>query len=257
MSAKVLLIENNRLLAHELLTGFRVEGFHVATSGRREDAQTVIAEERPDLVVIDCQAPVFSRLELCRQIRRSQSTQDIAIIMLSPLGEEADVIRGLGAGADHYMVKPCSVREVVARARSILGRTNPARVANVLTAAGVLLNRGQRRVYRDGCDVEIGPTEFRLLEFMMENQDRVLTRSQILDGVWGRDAEVNERTVDVHIGRLRKVLGPREHGRLVRTVRSMGYAFETSLRPASSRKRESAAELVLTKPIELVNCLGA
>lgn len=246
MSAKVLLMVNDQLFAQQLRAGLGAEGFRIDVSRYNDAAQTVIVENPPDLIVLDCLPSVFSGLELCRRIRRNPATRHTAIIMLATQGGEGDIVRGFAAGADHYVVKPCSVAELVARARAILGRTSPARIADVIMVADIQLDREQRRVIRDGGTVELGAKEFRLLEFLMENPERVLTRSQILDGVWGHDADVNERTVDVHIGRLRKALDRRggcwsgRSSRLIRTVRSVGYALDGRLSHCETNRREAS-----------------
>ena len=170
--------------------------------------------------------PGLSGIELCRRIRQRAETQRLPVIMLTARGEESERVRGLATGADDYVVKPFSVPELVARVRALLRRASPERVASLLEAGDLMLDRETRRVRRSGRELHLGPTEFRMLEFLMERSGRVFTRSQLLDGVWGMDTEIDERTVDVHVGRLRKALNrPRERDP-IRTVRGAGYSFD-------------------------------
>jgi two-component system phosphate regulon response regulator PhoB len=201
------------------------EGFHVAHAETGEDAIILLDEERPDLVVLDWMLPGVSGIELCRRLRAKAASPNVPIIMLTARGEEADRIRGLSTGADDYVVKPFSLPELMARIKAILRRTAPGRLAEILKIGDIELDRGAHKVTRGLRQVRLGPTEFRLLEFLMESSGRVLSRAQLLDGVWGRDAFVDERTVDVHIGRLRKALIRGNERDPIRTVRSAGYVF--------------------------------
>ncbi|MCL4767581.1 MAG: phosphate regulon transcriptional regulator PhoB [Hyphomicrobiaceae bacterium] len=225
MTAKVLIVEDEAPLAELLRYNLEAAGFAVRHAGTGEEAELMMAEERPDLIVLDWMLPSVSGVELCRRLRARPVTRAIPILMLTARGEESDRIRGLSTGADDYVVKPFSLPELMARVRAILRRAAPERLADVLRAAEIELDRASHRVTRAGREVRLGPTEFRLLEFMMESPGRVLSREQLLDGVWGRDAEIDERTVDVHIGRLRKALVRGKERDPIRTVRGAGYAF--------------------------------
>jgi len=229
MSAKVLVVEDEEPLAMLLRYNLEAEGFSVTIVARGEDAEVIVAEDTPDLIVLDWMLPGISGLELCRRLRTGREGRNIPILILTARGEEFDRIRGLTTGADDYVVKPFSLPELLARIRAILRRTSPNRLQDVLEVGDILLDRDAHRVFRAGRELRVGPTEYRLLEFMMESPGRVFTRGQLLDGVWGRDVFVDERTVDVHIGRLRKALNRgREHDP-IRTVRGAGYAFGEKL----------------------------
>lgn len=225
MSAKVLIVEDEAPLAELLRYNLEAEGFEVSHAATGEEAELVVSEERPDLIVLDWMLPSFSGVELCRRIRARQETRAIPILMLTARGEESDRIRGLSTGADDYVVKPFSLPELMARVKAILRRTAPDRLADVLKSAEIELDRAAHRVTRGNREVRLGPTEFRLLEFMMQSPGRVLSREQLLDGVWGRNAYIDERTVDVHIGRLRKALVRGKERDPIRTVRGAGYVF--------------------------------
>ena len=201
------------------------EGFRVSHAGTGEEAEILVAEEKPDLVVLDWMLPGVSGIEICRRMRSRMETKSIPIVMLTARGEEGDRVRGLSTGADDYVVKPFSLPELMARVKAILRRAAPDRVADVLTVGDIELDRAAHRVTRGTRDIRVGPTEFRLLEFFMESPGRVLSRSQLLDGVWGHDAYVDERTVDVHVGRLRKALVRGKEQDPIRTVRGAGYVF--------------------------------
>ncbi len=229
MSAKVLVVEDEEPLAMLLRYNLEAEGFSVTVVSRGEDAEVAVAEDAPDLIVLDWMLPGLSGLELCRRLRTGRVGRNIPIIMLTARGEEGDRIRGLTTGADDYVVKPFSLPELLARIRAILRRTSPNRLQDTLEVGDIMLDRDARRVFRNGRELRIGPTEYRLLEFMMESPGRVFTRSQLLDGVWGRDVFVDERTVDVHIGRLRKALNRGRDHDPIRTVRGAGYAFGEKL----------------------------
>ncbi len=225
MTANVLVVEDEEALALLLRYNLEAEGFNVVVATRGDDAELSISEEQPDLIVLDWMLPGISGLELCRRIRSNRNTQNIPILMLTAKGEESDRIRGLKTGADDYVVKPFSVPELMARVTSILRRTNPERIASVLNVEDITLDRETHRVMRNGRDVRLGPTEFRLLEFFMQSPERVFNRTQLLDGVWGRDVYVDERTVDVHIGRLRKAINRGKEEDPIRTVRGAGYSM--------------------------------
>ena len=228
MSAKVLVVEDEAPLAEILRYNLESEGFRVAHAESGEEALILLDEERPDLVLLVWMLPGVSGIELCRRLRSMTKSRSIPIIMLTARGEESDRIRGLSTGADDYVTKPFSLPELMARVKAILRRTAPRRMADVLKIGDVELDRAAHKVSRGLRQVRLGPTEFRLLEFLMESSGRVLSRTQLLDGVWGRDAFVHERTVDVHIGRLRKALIRGNEHDPIRTVRSAGYVFGRS-----------------------------
>ena len=225
MSAKVLIVEDEQPLAEMLAYNLETEGFVVLQAESAEEAEMLVAEEQPDLVILDWMLPQVSGIELCRRFRSRPDTRAMPVLMLTARGEESDRIRGLSTGADDYVVKPFSLPELLARVKAILRRSAPDRVADVLQFKDIELDRAAHRVKRGQRDVRLGPTEFRLLEFLMESTGRVLSRSQLLDGVWGRNAFVDERTVDVHIGRLRKALVRGRETDPIRTVRGAGYVF--------------------------------
>lgn len=225
MTARLLIVEDEAALAELLRYNFEADGFAVSHAATGEEAELMISEEKPDLIVIDWMLPSFSGVELCRRIRARQETRAIPILMLTARGEESDRIRGLSTGADDYVVKPFSLPELMARVKAILRRTAPERLADVLKSGEIELDRAAHRVTRGNREVRLGPTEFKLLEFMMQSPGRVLSREQLLDGVWGRDAYIDERTVDVHIGRLRKALVRGKERDPIRTVRGSGYVF--------------------------------
>lgn len=225
MTAKVLVVEDELPLAEMLEYNLEAEGFRVVAAESGEEAELIIAEEEPDLIILDWMLPGVSGIELCRRLRSKPETRSVPILMLTARGEESDRIRGLSTGADDYVVKPFSLPELMARVKAILRRVAPDRIADILSVSGVELDRAAHRVMRGVREVRLGPTEYRLLEFLMESPGRVLSRTQLLDGVWGRDAFVDERTVDVHIGRLRKALVRGKETDPIRTVRGAGYAF--------------------------------
>ena len=226
MAAKVLIVEDEESIVTLLTYNFQAEGYDISTCKSGSEALMVVNEERPDVVILDWMLPGLAGIEICRQIRAKPNTKALPIIMLTARGEEADRIRGLATGADDYVVKPFSVSELVARVKALLRRSAPERIADVLEGNGVKLDRVAHRVTRFGREVNLGPTEYRLLEQFMENTGRVLSRAQLLDGTWGRDAEVDERTVDVHVGRLRKAVVRGTEPDPIRTVRGAGYVFD-------------------------------
>ncbi len=225
MNAKVLVVEDEEPLATLLQYNLEAEGFRVAISSRGDEAEIAVSEDPPDLIILDWMLPGLSGIELCRRLRSGKVSRSIPILMLTARGGEQDRIRGLTTGADDYVVKPFSVPELMARVKAILRRANPERLAQTLEVEDIELDREAYRVTRNGREVRLGPTEFKLLEFMMESPGRVFTRTQLLDGVWGRDVYVDERTVDVHIGRLRKAINRGKEKDPIRTVRGAGYAL--------------------------------
>jgi two-component system phosphate regulon response regulator PhoB len=225
MSARIFIVEDEEPLTLLLRYNFEAEGYAVEICGRGDEADLRLKESVPDIAVVDWMLPGLSGIELVRRLRARPDTQQLPIIMLTARGEEAERVRGLATGADDYIVKPFSVPELLARVRALLRRAKPERVSAILNAGDIELDREKKRVSRSGREISLGPTEFRLLEFLLENPGRVFSREQLLNGVWGRDVYIDERTVDVHVGRLRKALN---RGRLldpIRTVRGTGYAF--------------------------------
>jgi two-component system phosphate regulon response regulator PhoB len=221
----ILIVEDEPALVELLRYNLEAEGFGVEVATTGSAAEEALAHGRFDAILLDWMLPEVSGIELCRRMRQRPETRTVPIIMLTARGEEADRIRGLSTGADDYVLKPFSVNEVVARVRALLRRSAPDRIADVLTFADVKLDRVAHRVTRAERDIRLGPTEFKLLLHLMENRGRVLSRQQLIDGVWGRDGDVDERTVDVHIGRLRKVLVTDDETDPIRTVRGGGYVF--------------------------------
>ncbi len=227
LSAATILIVDDEAPIREMV-GFALEraGFRWLEAADATSAQVVIADQRPDLVLLDWMLPDLSGINLARRLKRDELTATLPIIMLTARGEEEDRIRGLEVGADDYVTKPFSPRELVARIKAVLRRTTPGdSVSSTLEFAGLQLDAESHRVDADGQVLELGPTEFRLLHFFMTHPERVFSRTQLLDSVWGRNVYVEERTVDVHIRRLRKALSPRGHDRLIQTVRGAGYRF--------------------------------
>ena len=222
---KILIVEDESALVELLRYNLEAAGFAVRVAMSGPAADEAFAEERFDLVLLDWMLPEISGIELCRRIRQRPETRNLPVIMLTARGEEADRIRGLSTGADDYVVKPFSINEVLARVKALLRRAAPDLVADVLTYEDITLDRAAHRVTRGSRDLRLGPTEFKLILHMLENRGRVLTRQQLIDGVWGRDGDIDERTVDVHIGRLRKALIHGDESDPIRTVRGGGYVF--------------------------------
>lgn len=225
-SAQILIVEDEEPLSLLLRYNLEADGYNVETVARGDDADTWLRERLPDLVVLDWMLPGLSGIELCRRLRARQETKSLPIIMLTARGEESERVRGLATGADDYVVKPFSVPELLARVRSLLRRSKPERMADTLTLGEIELDRIKKRVSRAGRDINLGPTEYRLLEYLMERPGRVFTREQLLDGVWGSDVYIDERTVDVHVGRLRKALNRGRDTDPIRTVRGSGYSID-------------------------------
>lgn len=223
----VLVVEDEDALATLLDYNLMKEGFRVERAADGEEALLRVAEEPPDLVVLDWMLPKVSGVEVCRQLRAGAETRRTPVLMLTARGEEADKVRGLDTGADDYVVKPFAMSELVARIRALLRRTRPELVDERLEYADLVLDRGRHRVTRAGKDVHLGPTEYRLLDFLMQRPGRVFSRERLLDAVWGANTYVEVRTVDVHVGRLRKALRQPDSPDLIRTVRSAGYALDT------------------------------
>ncbi|MFY9238453.1 MAG: phosphate regulon transcriptional regulator PhoB [Roseovarius sp.] len=222
---RVLLVEDEPAQREVLLYNLEADGFTVLSAENGEEALLLVSEGPPDLIVLDWMLPKVSGIEVCRQIKSRPETRAIPIIMLSARSEEVDRVRGLETGADDYVVKPYSVVELMARVRAQLRRTRPAALGGRLEYQGIKLDAETHRVTRDGETLKLGPTEFRLLSTFMEKPGRVWSREQLLDRVWGRDIYVDTRTVDVHIGRLRKALCQHGGEDPLRTVRGAGYAL--------------------------------
>jgi len=222
----VLVVEDEPGIAEMLKYNLEKEGFRAGVAGNGEEAMLMASEQTPHLILLDWMLPHLSGLEVCRQLRRSPKSKDIPIIMLTARGEEADRVRGLNSGADDYMVKPFSPTEMIARVRAVLRRTSPTLAEEVLRFGDIVMDLASHRVRRDGRDIHLGPTEFRLLRHFMLHPGRVFSREQLLDLVWGHDVYVELRTVDVHIRRLRKALNEGDAEDLIRTVRSAGYAID-------------------------------
>jgi two-component system phosphate regulon response regulator PhoB len=227
MKPLILVVEDEAPLVTLLRYNLEGAGFEVSDAPDGEEALISIAERKPDLILLDWMLPLVSGLEVCRQIRRKPETRDIPIIMLTARGEEEDRIRGLDNGADDYITKPFSPSELLARVRAILRRTRPALSTEVLRYDDLTMDIASHRVARGSRQIHLGPTEFRLLRYLLEHPGRVFSREQLLDAVWGHDVYVEPRTVDVHIRRLRQALNGRNEQDLIRTVRAAGYALDS------------------------------
>ncbi|AML52680.1 phosphate regulon transcriptional regulator PhoB [Falsihalocynthiibacter arcticus] len=221
----ILVVEDEPAQREVLVYNLEAEGYEVFKAVNGEEALLMVREENPDLVLLDWMLPNVSGIEICRRLKARAETRDVPVIMLSARSEEVDRVRGLENGADDYVVKPYSVAELMARVRNNLRRTRPAAVGQTLEFENVVLNSESHKVFRAGQELKLGPTEFRLLVTFMEKPGRVYSREQLLDRVWGRDIYVDTRTVDVHIGRLRKALSIKGSEDLIRTVRGAGYAL--------------------------------
>jgi two-component system, OmpR family, phosphate regulon response regulator PhoB len=225
----VLVVEDETAIATLLRYNLEREGFRVCIATDGEEALIIAAEQNPDLVLLDWMLPMLSGIEVCRRLRRLPNARATPIIMLTARGEEGDKIRGLDSGADDYVTKPFSVSELIARVKAVLRRTRPSVDGESLNFADVMLDLAAHRVRRNSRDIHLGPTEFRLLRYLMEHPGRVFSREQLLDAVWGADVYVEPRTVDVHIRRLRKALNAEGETDIVRTVRSAGYALDETV----------------------------
>lgn len=227
MSGRVLVVEDDEALSSLLKYNLEKEGYSVALAVDGDEALLQAEESPPDLVILDWMLPRQPGIEVCRRLRLRNETRNTPIVMLTARGEENDRIRGLDTGADDYISKPFSMSELLARLRAVMRRIRPALAEDKLIVGDIAMDRAAHRVKRAGQEVHLGPTEFRLLEHLMRNPGRVFSREQLLDAVWGSDVYVEARTVDVHIGRLRKALSV--HGGApdpIRTVRSAGYAMD-------------------------------
>lgn len=226
MTPYVLVVEDEDALATLLHYNLDKEGYQVAVASDGEEALTLASERAPDLVILDWMLPKVSGIEVCRRLRGRTDTRNVPIIMLTARGEESDRIRGLDTGADDYVVKPFSMVELTARVRAVMRRIRPALADDRITVGDIVIDRVAHRVKRQGKEIHLGPTEFRLLDYLMQHPGRVFSREQLLDAVWGSDVYVEARTVDVHIGRLRKALNGAAEADPIRTVRSAGYSLD-------------------------------
>ena len=227
---RILVVEDEIDVALLITYNLEAEGYLAESVARGEEAELRLAESAPDLLILDWMLPGVSGIEICRRLRAREATRTLPVIMVTARQEEAERVRGLAVGADDYVVKPFSVIELMARVRALLRRSRPERVAERLYAGDLDLDRLTRRVRRGDRDIRLGPTDFRLLEYLLEKPGRVFSRAQLLDLVWRRSAEVDERTVDVHIGRLRKRLSKGRERDPIRTVRGAGYAIDDNFR---------------------------
>ena len=226
MTPNILVVEDEDSLATLLQYNLQKEGYAVTMASDGEEALLLVGEKLPDLIVLDWMLPKLSGIEVCRRLRQRNETRNVPIIMLTARGEETDRIRGLDTGADDYVVKPFSMTELAARIRAVLRRLRPGLAEDRVRRGDIVIDRVAHRVKRGGAEVHLGPTEFRLLDHLMQNPGRVFSREQLLDAVWGSDVYVEARTVDVHIGRLRKALGGSAAEDPIRTVRSAGYSLD-------------------------------
>ena len=226
MPARIMVVEDEDALAILLRYNLEADGFEVETITRGDEAELRLRERQPDLLLLDWMLPGLSGIELCRRLRARSETARLPIIMLTARGEESEKVRGLATGADDYVTKPFSTPELMARVRATLRRARPEATAATLVVGDIELNRERHRAFRKGRELRLGPTEFRLLEHFMAAPGRVFSRAQLLDAVWGESVFIDERTVDVHIGRLRKSINIGRAADPIRTVRGAGYAFE-------------------------------
>ena len=226
MALSVLIVEDDVALSGLLEWNLKSEGYDVRVTPDGEEALLMVRESQPDLIVLDWMVESMSGIEVCRQLRRAKETARLPILMLTARGEEEDRIRGLKTGADDYVTKPFSPRELLARIEALLRRSRPALEDGVLRVADLELDPVAHRVRRGGEAVKLGPTEFRLLRHFMERPGRVHSRAQLIDAVWGMDSDIDERTVDVHVRRLRQAIDRPDEESLIRTVRAAGYSME-------------------------------
>lgn len=226
MTPNILVAEDEDSLATLLNYNLEKEGYAVAVAADGEEALMMVDEKLPDLILLDWMLPKVSGIEVCRRLRARTETRNIPIIMLTARGEETDRIRGLDTGADDYIVKPFSMSELSARIRAVLRRLRPGLAEDRVRIGDLVIDRVAHRVKRGGKEIHLGPTEFRLLDYLMQHPGRVFSREQLLDAVWGSDVYVEARTVDVHVGRLRKALNRDTEVDPIRTVRSAGYSLD-------------------------------
>ena len=229
MTSKILLVDDEAAIREMIVFSLQRYDFEISTAADTAHAMIALAEQHPDLILLDWMLPDGSGVELAQRLKRDPNYQNIPIIMLTARGAEDDKIRGLEVGADDYITKPFSPRELAARINAVLRRTSPAHDNEVISSDGLEVDLKGHRVSANNQDIELGPTEFRLLKFFMMHAERVYSRSQLLDHVWGNNVYVEERTVDVHIRRLRKALEPFGFATYVQTVRGAGYRFSNKV----------------------------
>ena len=225
IAPKIMVVEDEEPLCVLLKYNLEAEGYQVEVVTRGDEAEIRLQENLPDLLVLDWMVPAVSGIELCRRLRMRPETERLPVIMLTARGEESDRVRGLSTGADDYLVKPFSMPEFMARVRALLRRAKPEVLSSVLKIGDIVLDREAHRVHRKEKEIKLGPTEFKLLEFMMQHPGRVFSRGQLLDNVWGETIYIDERTVDVHVGRLRKAINLDQLPDVIRTIRGSGYAI--------------------------------
>ncbi|MCT2400273.1 phosphate regulon transcriptional regulator PhoB [Novosphingobium mangrovi (ex Huang et al. 2023)] len=228
MNGTVLVVEDDTALCELLTWNLSAEGYEVRATGDGEEALLMVREQMPDAIILDWMIEQVPGIEVCRQLRKDKETAQVPILMLTARGEEEDMIRGFKTGADDYVTKPFSPRELLVRVEALLRRARPSLTGSVLQWGDIELDATSHRVRRGGEPLHLGPTEFRLLRYFMERPNRVVSRQQILDGVWGMDSDIDERTVDVHIRRLRKAINRPGDTDPIRTVRAAGYAMDVS-----------------------------
>ena len=225
MNGKIFIIEDETSIIQLVQHNLEKEGFIVSSSTNGNDGLKELKKFEPNLLVLDWMLPDLSGIDICKNIRKDNSFKDLPIIMLTAKGEEEDKIKGLDSGVDDYLTKPFSFNELMARIKAILRRSDPKTVSDTLEFDDLRLDRLEKRVFRDSIEIQLGPTEFRLLEFFLTNPKRVFTRDQILENVWPNNINVETRTIDVHIRRLRKSININNNKELIRTVRSSGYSL--------------------------------
>ncbi len=239
---RILVVEDDSDVALLLAYNLEAEGYVVECVERGDEAELRLAEALPDLALLDWTLPGLSGLEICRRLRARENTRTLPVIMVTAHSEEAERVRGLSIGADDYVVKPFSVPELMARVAALLRRTCPKRVTDRLSAGDLSLDRNARRVTRGEREIHLGAIEFRLLEYLLERPGRVFTRAELLDGVWGHAAEIDERSVDVRVGQLRKALSKGRERDPIRTVRGAGYAFDETFGKASAATKRPESD---------------
>jgi two-component system phosphate regulon response regulator PhoB len=233
MKPTILVVEDEAAISTLLAYNLDREGYKVVEAVDGEEALLMVEEEKPDLILLDWMLPQISGIEVCRRLRNRAESRNVPIIMLTARGEEADRIRGLDIGADDYITKPFTMNELLARIRAVLRRIRPALAGDSVQFGNIQVDRAAHRVRRGERDVHLGPTEFRLLDHLIQHPGRVFSREQLLDAIWGSDVYVEARTVDVHIGRLRKALNNEGEHDPIRTVRSAGYALDETFTAAA------------------------
>ena len=225
MNGKIFIIEDEPSIIQLVQHNLEKNGFIVSSSVNGNDGLKELKKFQPDLLLLDWMLPDLSGIEICKNIRKDNSFKNLPVIMLTAKGEEEDKIKGLNSGVDDYLTKPFSFNELMARIKAVLRRSNPNTVSDNLKFDDLMLDRIEKRVFRDGQEIKLGPTEFRLLDFFLTNPKRVYSRDQILESVWPNNVNVESRTIDVHIRRLRQSVNLKNKKELIRTVRSSGYSL--------------------------------